>query len=121
MQQSSRTESARLDLRPAVCGYIRVELPDENVISEWKAAIRQYCLEQDFRLETIFTDRTVCGGMLTRPGLAGLVGVLSLPGVIGVVVPSEEHLSQYDLPLARLHRIIARTNSEVLCVEADEA
>lgn len=119
MQQSPRPQSAQLDLRPAVCGYVRVEHPDEDAVAEWKAAIQQYCQEQDFRLETVFTDRAVCGGTLTRPGLAGLVGVLSLPDVIGVVVPSEEHLSQYDLPLARLRRVIARTNSEVLCVETD--
>lgn len=121
MKREARPQSARLDLRPAVCGYVRVEHPDENAVAAWKAAIQQYCQEQDFRLETIFTDRAVCGGTLTRPGLAGLVGVLSLPGVIGVVVPSEEHLSRYDLPLARLRRIIERTNSEVLCVEAGEA
>ena len=121
MQQSPRPESAQLDLRPAVCGYVRVEHPDEDAVSEWKTAIQQYCQEQDFRLETIFTDRAVCGGKLTRPGLVGLVGVLSLPGVIGVVVPSEEHLSQYELPLAKLRRVIARTNSEVLSVETDGA
>ncbi|SDG18822.1 hypothetical protein SAMN05216553_10685 [Lentzea fradiae] len=118
MKQSPRRESARLGLRPTVCGYIRVERPDEDAVSERKAVIQQYCPEQDFLLETIFTDRTVCGGTLTRPGL---VGVLSLPGVIGAVIPSEEHLSQYDLPLARLRRVIARTSSEVLCVEAGEA
>lgn len=34
---------------------------------------------------------------------------------------TEEHLSHYDLPPARLLRVIERTNSEVLCVEAGEA
>jgi hypothetical protein len=121
VQRKARPAAAQLDLRPAVCGYVRVEHPNEDAVAASKAAIEQYCQAQDFRLETIFTDRAVCGDTLTRPGLSGLVGVLSLPGVIGVVVPSEEHLSQYDLPLARLRRVIARTNSEVLCVEAGEA
>lgn len=36
MKRKARPQSAQLDLRPAVCGYVRVEHPDETAVAEWK-------------------------------------------------------------------------------------
>lgn len=112
--------SPQLGVSRGVCGYVRAELPDELEIAALRAEILRYCRKHGFRLEAVFIDRRVDGDQVKRPGIAGVLDVLSLPDAMGVVVPSIDHLAAGGEALATLRRLIRRAGGLLLCIEGGQ-
>ena len=102
--------------RPVVYGYLRAEEPDELELVVWRKEIARFCHARGLHLMTVFVDRREPPYRVKRPGLAGLLDVLTMPGSDAVVTPTVAHLSTDRAVLDVLHRTISLTGSRVLVI-----
>ncbi|XVV08046.1 recombinase family protein [Actinosynnema sp. CA-248983] len=106
---------------PLVYGYLLAESPDELEIAAWRREIRHFCRTQGFVLANVFVDRGALADTVQRPGLSGLLDVLTMPDVYGVVVPSTDHLSRSQAALMVLALRFSQTQAQIIVIDQEPA
>ncbi|WP_147454997.1 recombinase family protein [Saccharothrix australiensis] len=99
-----------------VYGYLSASAPDEDVLSDQREQLKQFCADNGYRLGGMFTDRGVRADQAKRPGLGGLLDVLALADSYGVVVPDLSHFPSREPARAVVQRAIRHTGSEVIVI-----
>jgi hypothetical protein len=106
---------------PVVYGYLRVPRGHPARAARARREIETFSTAHDFSLVTTFSDCGVHHDALRRPGFAGLLDVLRLPGSYGVVIPAWQHLSPDPDELRDLLQQVIRTCCRVFVVRDKKA
>lgn len=102
---------------PVVYGYLLAEVPDELEIAAWRREIRHFCRTQGLVLANVFVDRGALADTVPRPGLSGLLDVLTMPNTYGFVVPDLNHLSRSMAALTVLALRISQTQAQIIVMD----
>jgi DNA invertase Pin-like site-specific DNA recombinase len=105
------------DTRPVAYGYVRLDEPDHEAVSQFRRSIAVRCGQGDFRLANTFCDLGSDGSTLARPALADLLEVLKTAPGATVVVPDLTHLSPYESIRSVLLLLLHRAEHQLLAVK----
>jgi len=99
-----------------VYGYLNASAPGQDILSDQRERLVQFCTDNGYQLGGTFADRDVRADRAKRPGLGGLLDVLALTGSYGVVVLDLNHFPSGRPAQAVVQQAIRRTGSEVIVV-----
>jgi DNA invertase Pin-like site-specific DNA recombinase len=104
------------DTRPLAYGYVRLDEPDHQAVSQFRRSIAERRARDGLRLANTFCDLGSDGSTVARPALADLLEALKAAPNATVVAPDLTHLSPYESIRSVLLLLLHRTEHQVLTV-----
>ncbi len=102
-------------LQKAIVGYVRSAIKDDLSVKKQGKQIREYCLENGYKLAKVFIDNGCSGANTNRPALQELLVEVSVGKISKVVCLDLSRLSRNTFEYATIKSQLKKHGVELVC------